>query len=105
MNSEGQKVLFVISNNPFSKDRRTICELIRNLLSLGAKISVFLHGNGIWWLGSSIMEEFASKGVEILYGTESVKKRSVNPPPWAKGEKLETLAELITSSDKVLFFN
>ena len=100
-----QKVLFVISNNPFSKDRRTILSLVEELLNLGAKVSVYLHGNGVWWLGLEDFKVFHQRGVKIYCGHQSVVKRHQKVPPWAEEKDISFLTELITSSDKVLFFN
>jgi len=100
-----QKVLFVVSNNPFSKDRRTILKLLEELRKRNATLIVFLHGNGVWWLGNGVLERFASEGVEIYCGIDSANKRNQHIPPWAKKADLKRLVELMTEADKVLFFN
>ena len=100
-----QKVLFVVSNNPFSKDRRTILKLISELLNLGADVSIYLHGNGVWWLGLDDLKELTEKGLKVFGALYSVQKRNQVIPAWAKEMDLKGLVELITDSDKVLFFN
>ena len=100
-----QRVLFVVSNNPFSKDRRTILNLLEELLKLGAEVSIYLHGNGVWWLGLEDLKRLTERGLKVLCGRSSVAKRHQTVPPWAKEVGLEQLADLITASDKVLFFN
>jgi len=100
-----QKILFVVSNNPFSKDRRTILRLLDELLKLNARISIFLHGNGVWWLSGGGLEEFALRGVKIYYGASSAQKRRLDAPEWASLATLEDLSLLMEGADKVLFFN
>jgi len=41
----------------------------------------------------------------VFCGRSSAAKRHQSIPPWAKEVGLERLADLITASDKVLFFN
>ena len=100
-----QKVLFVVSNNPFSKDRRTILKLVSELLNLGADVSIYLHGNGVWWLGLDDLKELTKKGLKVFGALYSVQKRHQVIPAWAKEMDLKGLVKLITDSDKVLFFN
>ena len=100
-----QRVLFVVSNNPFSKDRRTILNLISQLIELNAEVSVYLHGNGVWWLGLEDLKALTEKGLKVYCGRYSVAKRNQTVPPWAEEKDIDFLTELITSSDKVLFFN
>jgi len=99
------RVLFVISNNPFSKDRRTVLKLLEELLKKNAEVVVFLHGNGVWWLGSDDLREMTLKGVKVYCGKDSAAKRSQPVPPWATTADLSTLVELVEKFDKVLFFN
>jgi uncharacterized membrane protein YfbV (UPF0208 family) len=99
------KIVFVVSNNPFSKDRNTILRLIKELLDLKAEVTVYLHGNGVWWLGLEDFEKLIPKGLKVFYGASSVKKRNQDIPPWAQRGDIDFLAELILSADKVLFFN
>jgi len=100
-----KRVLFVVSNNPFSKDRRTVLNLITKLTELKADVSIYLHGNGVWWLGSEELKALTEKGLKVYCGRYSVSKRNQTVPPWAEEKDIDFLAELITSSDKVLFFN
>jgi len=102
---ESQKVLFVVSNNPFSKDRKTILRLLEELLKLGADIAIYLHGNGVWWLGLEDLKKLSERGLKVYCGRSSVAKRHQTVPPWAEELEIQRLAELILSSDKVLFFN
>jgi len=100
-----QKILFVVSNNPFSKDRKTILRLIEELLSLNAEVTIYLHGNGVWWLGLDDLKKLTKKGLKVYCGHSSVAKRHQIVPPWAKEMEIEKLVDYILSSDKVLFFN
>ncbi len=102
---EKERVLFVVSNNPFSKDRRTILNLVSELLKLNAEVVVFLHGNGVWWLGLDDLKVLSEKGLKVYCARYSVGKRHQMVPPWATEMDIEGLVELIESSDKVLFFN
>ncbi len=102
---EKQKILFVVSNNPFSKDRRTILKLIEELLMLNAQVSIYLHGNGVWWLSLEDLKNLQQKGLKVYGALYSVKKRNQEVPQWAEKLDLEGLVELIESCDKVLFFN
>ncbi len=100
-----QRVLFVISNNPFSKDRRSVIKLLDELLKAGATVEVFLHGNGVWWLGDTALRRLAQRGVSVYCGGDSAAKRGVEIPDWAESLSLEDFSELALSADKLLFFN
>jgi len=99
------KVLFVVSNNPFSKDRKTILSLMEDLLDLGAEVAIYLHGNGVWWLGLGDLKKLTEKGLKVFCGRSSVEKRHQKVPPWAKEKDIDFLADMVVASDKVLFFN
>lgn len=99
------KVLFVVSNNPFSKDRRTVLKLLEELVKKEAQIKVFLHGNGVWWLSSETLKNLAEKGVEVYCGKDSAAKRNQTIPHWVRNSTLSDLVSLIEEADKVLFFN
>lgn len=100
-----QKVLFVVSNNPFSKDRKTILKLLEELVNLKALVEVYLHGNGVWWLGLDDLKNLTDRGVKVYCARHSVAKRNQPIPPWATELDIDRLAEKIVESDKVLFFN
>jgi sulfur transfer complex TusBCD TusB component (DsrH family) len=100
-----QKVLFVVSNNPFSKDRKTILKLLEELSKLELQLEVYLHGNGVWWLGLEDLKKLAEKGVKVYCARHSVAKRNQTVPPWATEIDIDLLVEKIVDSDKVLFFN
>lgn len=100
-----QRVLFVVSNNPFSKDRKTILNLLEELLNLGAAVSIYLHGNGVWWLGLDDLKRLTERGLKVYCGRSSVAKRHQTVPPWAEELEIQKLADFILESDKVLFFN
>ncbi|GEM_PF-1927314 len=100
-----QKILFVISNNPFSKDRRTILKLINHLLELDTEIVVYLHGNGVWWLGLEDFQKLVSERFKVYCSLQSLQKRHQSLPQWALATESDQLVDLIESSHKVLFFN
>jgi sulfur relay (sulfurtransferase) DsrF/TusC family protein len=100
-----QKLLFVVSNNPFSKDRKTILKLLKELSKLEAQIEVYLHGNGVWWLGLEDLKKLTENGIKVYCARHSVAKRKQTVPFWATEIDIELLAEKIVESDKVLFFN
>ncbi len=100
-----QRVLFVVSNNPFSKDRKTILKLLQELLNIGAKVSIYLHGNGVWWLGLDDLKNLTHRGLKVYCGRSSVAKRHQTVPPWVEEMDIQSLVDLIIEQDKVLFFN
>jgi len=102
---EKQKILFVVSNNPFSKDRKTILKLAEELLELNMEVVIYLHGNGVWWLGLEDLKNLSQKGAQIYGARYSTAKRSQTIPPWAKELDLEGFVDLVEKADKVLFFN
>ena len=100
-----QRVLFVVSNNPFSKDRKTILKLLEELLNIGAEVSIYLHGNGVWWLGLDDLRRLSERGLKVYCGRSSVAKRHQTVPPWVEEMDIQRLVDLILEKDKVLFFN
>jgi sulfur relay (sulfurtransferase) DsrF/TusC family protein len=99
------KILFVVSNNPFSKDRKTILNLIKHLLELDTEIRVYLHGNGVWWLGLDDFKNLTSDRFKVYCSLQSVQKRHQHVPEWVEVLDSQRLADLIEDSHKVLFFN
>jgi len=79
--------------------------LASELLEAGAEVLVFLHGNGVWWLGLEDLKGLTDRGLRVYCGRSSAGKRHQTVPPWATELDLDGLVELIAGADKVLFFN
>ena len=100
------KVLFVITSVPFAKDYSTVTSLIRKLIERGHEVTVFLSGNGVYYLLRPDASEIAQLGVKVLFCAHSSHQRGVDKlPSWAESSSTYNLSRLMGEHDKVIVFN
>ncbi len=100
------RILLVITSVPFAKDFNTVKNLILKFLSAGDKVSVFLSGNGVYYLLREEVAELVEKGLEVSFCSHSAHQRGVKEvPPWAQSSSTYNLSKQLGEFDKVIVFN
>lgn len=103
---EEMKVLFVITSVPFGKDYTTVVRLVDGLVRRGHEVSVFLSGNGVYYLTRPEASFFPDRGVRVLFCSHSAHQRGVEEqPPWAESSSTYNLSRLMGEMDRVVVFN
>ena len=100
------KVLIVITSVPFAKDYSTITNLVKELRDRGHEVSVFLSGNGSYYLIRPDASSFAELGVRVYFCAHSAHQRGVEKlPSWAESSSTYNLSRMMGEVDKVIVFN
>ena len=100
------RFLIVITSVPFAKDYNTIINIVRRLSQKGHEVSLFLSGNGSYYLLRPEAEEFGKLGVRVMFCAHSANQRGVDRlPPWAESSSTYNLSRLMGEFDKVIVFN
>ncbi|NPA41271.1 MAG: DsrE family protein [Aquificae bacterium] len=100
------KVLIVITSVPFAKDYSTITKLTQKLTAKGHEVSIFLSGNGAYYLIRPDASTFADLGVKVYFCAHSAHQRGVDKiPPWAESSSTYNLSKMMGEFDKVIVFN
>ncbi len=99
------RVLIVITSVPFAKDFNTISNLIRTFNTSGDEVSVFLAGNGAYYLLRPEVKEL-SQLARFLFCSHSAHERGVETvPSWAESSSTYNLSKMLPEFDKVIVFN
>jgi hypothetical protein len=99
------RILIVITSVPFAKDFNTIKNLIGRFAELGDEVSVFLAGNGSYYLLRPEVEEL-SKLAKFFFCSHSAHERGVNSvPSWAESSSTYNLSKMMGEYEKVIVFN
>jgi len=100
------KILLVITSVPFAKDYSTISNLIKRFSQKGHEVSVFLSGNGVYYLIRPDVENLAEYGVRFYFCAHSAHQRGVEKQPtWAESSSTYNLSRMMAEFDKVIVFN
>lgn len=100
-------ILFVITSNPFSKDFDSVMKLIQNLKDK-ASITVFLSGNGCYWLTYEQAKKLLDFGVRVIYCSHSARQRGIEESIKSQAFEPSSSYDMfrkISEFDKVLNFN
>ncbi len=99
------KVLILITSVPFAKDYNTINNLVKHFNLAGDDVSIFLAGNGAYYLLRPEVEEL-SKKAKFYFCAHSAHERGVKTlPPWAESSSTYNLSKMMEDFDKVIVFN
>lgn len=100
------KVLLVITSVPFAKDYSTVTNLVRRLTGRGHDVSIFLSGNGVYYLIRPDASALADYGAEVFFCAHSAHQRGVDKlPEWAQSSSTYNLSRMMGEFDKVIVFN
>jgi len=100
------RVLIVITSVPFAKDYSTITSLIRKFRDRGHEVSVFLSGNGSYYLIRPDASVFSELGVKVYFCAHSAHQRGVDKlPSWAESSSTYNLSRMMSDFDRVIVFN
>jgi len=100
------RVLFIITSVPFAKDYSTITNLIERLSRRGHTVSVFLTGNGVYYLIRPDVVAFREYAEKVYYCSHAAHQRGVsNQPPWAESSSTYNLSRMVEEFDRVIVFN
>ncbi len=99
------RVLIVITTVPFAKDFNTVSNLIKAFKEAGDEVSVFLAGNGAYYLQrpeTAALSEMAS----FFFCSHSAHERGVKSvPDWANSSSTYNLSKMLSEYDRVIVFN
>jgi len=100
------RILFVITSIPFAKDYGTVTNLLRRLSERGHRASIFLTGNGVYYLirpDAVALRDYAEK---VYYCSHSAHQRGVEGhSSWAESSSTYNLSKMMEDFDKVIVFN
>ncbi len=100
------RILLVITSVPFAKDYSTITNLLKNFSARNHRVSLFLTGNGVYYLvrpDADILKEHTEK---VYYCSHAAHQRGVDKqPPWAESSSTYNLSKMVEEFDKVIVFN
>ncbi len=101
------KVLIIVTSNPFSKDFDSVYKLSKALVDK-AEVTIFLSGNGTYWLTYDMTKSFLDMGIRIIYCAHSARQRGVEES--IKSQSFESSSSYdmfrrISEFDKVVSFN
>lgn len=100
------KILLVITSVPFAKDYSTIANLVKKFSERKHEVSIFLSGNGVYYLLRPDAKELIDYGAKIYFCAHSAHQRGVgNQPPWAESSSTYNLSRMMGEFDKVIVFN
>ena len=100
------RILFVITSVPFAKDYSTVTNLIKKLTERGHEVTLFLSGNGVYYLLRPDASQLAEMGVKVFFCAHSSHQRGVNKlPSWAESSSTYNLSRIMGEHDKVIVFN
>ncbi len=100
------KILFVITSIPFAKDYNTVKNLLSHLSRRKHKVSLFLSGNGVYYLirsDASSLKEYVDK---VYYCSHAAHQRGITTNvEWAESSSTYNLSKMVEEFDKVIVFN
>ncbi len=100
------KFLFVITSTPFSKDFNTVINLIENLRKRNHEVSIFLSGDGVYYLINPKAHILSELGVKVYFCSHSAHQRGIETPPkWAESSSTYNLSRMLGDFEKVIVFN
>ncbi len=100
------RVLIVITSVPFAKDYSTITNIVKKLRERGHEVSLFLSGNGSYYLIRPDAGQFSEMGVKVYFCAHSAHQRGVDKlPSWAESSSTYNLSRMMGEYDKVIVFN
>ncbi len=100
------KVLIVVTSVPFAKDYSTITNIVKKLRERGHEVSMFLSGNGAYYLLRPDASTLADYGVKVFFCAHSAHQRGVDKVPgWAESSSTYNLSRMMGEFDKVIVFN
>ncbi|WP_457599963.1 DsrE family protein [Hydrogenivirga sp.] len=100
------RFLIVVTSVPFAKDYSTITNLVERLTRKGHEVSIFLSGNGSYYLIRPDVGNLAELGVKIYFCAHSAHQRGVDRlPSWAESSSTYNLSRMMGEFDKVIVFN
>jgi sulfur relay (sulfurtransferase) complex TusBCD TusD component (DsrE family) len=100
------RVLIVITSVPFAKDYSTITNIVKKLREKGHEVSLFLSGNGAYYLIRPDAVQFSELGVKVYFCAHSAHQRGVDKlPQWAESSSTYNLSRMTSEFDKVIVFN
>lgn len=100
------RVLIVITSVPFAKDYSTITNIVKKLRERGHEVSLFLSGNGSYYLIRPDAVQFSEMGVKVYFCAHSAHQRGVDKlPSWAESSSTYNLSRMMGEYDKVIVFN
>ncbi len=100
------RVLLFITSVPYAKDYNTVRNLVKKLCEKGHEVTLFLSGNGVYYLLRPDAEELKNYGARILYCSHAAHQRGVKTPPqWAESSSTFSLSQMLGDFDRVITFN
>ncbi len=100
------RVLIVVTSVPFAKDYNTITNLVQKLTEKGHEVSLFLSGNGAYYLARPDAGLISEKGAKVYFCAHSAHQRGIDKvPPWAESSSTYNLSRMMGEFDKVIVFN
>ncbi|RLJ71214.1 sulfur relay (sulfurtransferase) complex TusBCD TusD component (DsrE family) [Hydrogenivirga caldilitoris] len=100
------RVLIVITSVPFAKDYNTILNIAKKLRDKGHDVSIFLSGNGSYYLIRPDASQLSELGVKVYFCAHSAHQRGVDKlPGWAQSSSTYNLSRMMGEFDKVIVFN
>jgi sulfur relay (sulfurtransferase) complex TusBCD TusD component (DsrE family) len=100
-------ILIVVTSNPFSKDFDSVYKLSKALVGK-ADVTIFLSGNGAYWLSYDMTKQFLDIGVKIIYCAHSARQRdieeSIKSQNFISSSSYDMFRK-ISEFDKVINFN
>ncbi len=100
------KVLIVVTSIPFAKDYNTITNLVKRFSQREHEVSIFLSGNGVYYLIRPDAKVLVDYGAKVYFCAHSAHQRGVEKiPDWAESSSTYNLSRMIGEFDKVIVFN
>jgi len=100
------KILLIITSVPFAKDSNTITNLVKRFTGRGHEVSIFLSGNGVYYLIRPDAIELANFGAKVYYCAHSAHQRGVEKQPdWAESSSTYNLSRMMGEFEKIIVFN
>lgn len=100
------RVLIVITSVPFAKDYNTILNIAKKLRDKEHDVSIFLSGNGSYYLIRPDASQLSELGVKVYFCAHSAHQRGVDKlPGWAQSSSTYNLSRMMGEFDKVIVFN
>ncbi|WP_024015105.1 DsrE family protein [Aquifex aeolicus] len=100
------KILLFITSVPFAKDYNTIRNLTKYLCESGHEVTIFLSGNGVYYLLRPDAEELKNFGARVMFCSHAAHQRGVKEfPEWAESSSTYSLSQMMKDFDKTICFN
>jgi len=100
------RILLFITSVPFAKDYNTVRNLTKHLCESGHEVTIFLSGNGIYYLLRPEAEELKKFGARVMFCSHSAHQRGVKEhPQWAESSSTYSLSQMMKEFDKTICFN